>query len=315
MRRFSIWQVILLTALVGGCSAAKAPNEPAGDGAVEASGEMPDDKIGAPIPEKVGTAPGQQDFKDGEAAGMQPKPRMADKVSWCAAVGIRTSMERCAGYTEEVANLSNGIAAFDPPRQMTTGQTEIVRLAIARDSGSRPTRAEEMIGGGATTETRDVVIGAKMRAEIIGGRAFEIDPQGPQDKFMGRSREKAWSWNVTPKLSGKHSLSATITVLAEDGTILDNFESRPITIMVAVSDAEAQAAKRDRTRKDLAWYEEVGRLLTNLWWVWIGLAIAIAVGVWRFIRAARTGTDPAVKAVIPEEKPVEKEDKGKKPSG
>lgn len=302
MQKISPWLLLLLLTGLSACSAAQREKN-TDDAAVEAAAGTDEAEVDPGAGAKDAGDPPSEEGGDKSAdpkppassGGMIAKgitPRNGGPLAWCEAIGKRTTAENCVGYSEEVANLSKGVAAFDPPRQMVAGEPVTVRLGIARDGSSTPPRAQEMIGGGAATELRDVVIGTKMRAQLSGGRAFEIDPAGPQDKFMGRAREQLWIWNVTPKLAGKHGLSATITVLAEDGTILDNFESRVIEVDVAVSAEAAREAKRDRTREDLAWYQELGKTLTELWWVWIGLAIAIAVGIWRFIAAAKTGTDP-----------------------
>lgn len=236
-----------------------------------------------PVPPVTGSAPNI----NAKATGGMPTA-----LIWCRTVGKRTTAETCTGYQEEIADLTKGVAAFDPPRQMVKNEIRIVRLGVARDDGSTPPRATEIVGGDADTAVRAVEIGAKMRAQLSGGAAFTIDPAEPQDKFMGRAKEQVWTWNVTPKLQGKHSLSATITVLAEDGTVLDNYESKAIEVEVAVSEAEALQAKRDRTRGTIKWYEELGKLLTDLWYVWLGLALAVIYGIWRMVRAARTGEDP-----------------------
>ena len=219
---------------------------------------------------------------------------------FCKTVGKRTSAAQCALYDEDVANLEQGVAAFNPPRKMTKGQMVLVRLSLARDDGSTPSRAQEMIGGGDTTVVRKLKIGAIMRAQLSGGAAFQIDPAAPQDKFLGGSLEDQWEWNVTALVAGQHSLSATITVLAEDGTPLQKFINNPITVEIDISEAERRANEHAERLANASFWTEYGEKLAKLWGVWLALAIAIAVGVWRFIRTARTGTDPVVGAIIPE---------------
>jgi hypothetical protein len=198
---------------------------------------------------------------------------------------------------------------------MTKGQTVLVRLGLARDDGSTPSRAQDIIGGGDMTVVRKLKIGAMMRAQLSGGAAFKIDPAAPQDKFLGGSLEDQWEWNVTALVAGQHSLSATITVLAEDGTPLQKFISNPISVDIAVSEKERLEELKKKRLEDASFWTEYGEKLAKLWGVWLALAIAIAVGIWRFVRTARTGTDPIVEAILAEDKPEEKEDKGKKPSG
>jgi len=63
---------------------------------------------------------------------------------------------------------------------------------------------------------RDVLIGRKMYAELI-GQDFEIQPSGIQEQTYIEGRSLRWSWWVKPKRAGKEGLPLEIKVMADPG--------------------------------------------------------------------------------------------------
>lgn len=210
-----------------------------------------------------------------------------DRMIWCSDVRKRVSARLCQNYRDQIADLDQGVAAFDPPRDMVKGISREVRLAIGPEE-ERP-RIETMAGNEGKAATADIEIGAKMRARLV-GRAFDIDPELPVDLEMGRSRRQVWTWDVTPKRVGKHPLSAEITVLATDGTILNRYPSDLIQVDVTVSQNEAEeiaraqrAKKRQAAEEDIGFLTRMAKLLLDFWWA-VVLLLGGIVGGFFYLR-------------------------------
>lgn len=201
---------------------------------------------------------------------------------WCSDVRKRVPATLCQDYRDQIADLDQGIAAFDPPRDMVKGKTSEVRLAIGPEE--EKSRIESLAGDVGKPVTAGIEIGAKMRARLT-GRAFDIDPDIPVDLEMGRSRRQVWSWDVTPKREGTHPLSAEITVLASDGTILNRYPSDLIRVNVTVSQSEAReiaraerAKKRAEAEKEVGFWTRMAKLLLEFWWAVVALLGGIIGG-------------------------------------
>lgn len=217
-----------------------------------------------------------------DSAALQSADNQLDQVIWCREVRKRVLAKLCQNYRDQIADLDQGVAAFDPPRNMVKGRAREVRLAIgpAEEKPQIETRAGEE-GEAATAE---IEIGAKMRARLI-GRAFDIDPDTSVDLEMGRSRRQVWTWDVTPKREGTHPLSAEITVLATDGTILNRYPSDLIEVNVTVSQSEAEeiarvqrAKKRQDAEEQVGFWTRMAKLLLDFWWAGIFLLGGIIGG-------------------------------------
>ncbi|WP_231862628.1 hypothetical protein [Sphingorhabdus sp. M41] len=211
---------------------------------------------------------------------------------WCSAVGRRLPRAQCENYAEQIADLRSGVAAFNPNRSMVKGVPTEVRLAIGPEEEKE--RTVERAGGEGEAQTAEIEIGAKMRARLK-GRAFEIDPAEPVDQVMGRNRRQVWNWDVTPRRDGSHQLSAEITVLAEDGTVLENQSSKVINVTVVVSEAERAALERERLLKkrqileeDVGWITRFLKILDDFSLALLAFLTTIIVGVITlFVRAKK----------------------------
>jgi hypothetical protein len=296
MHRFS---TVIAALLLSACSAgrpaesaveAAAPNAaeaPAGEAAgypipaaaVEApeaglAEEMAEIEAGAGAPDAAAAAPtddGTQPSGGARDPQENPKAIAASAPSIrCREVRKRTTAEQCEDYRQQIADLGAGVAAFDPPRNMVKGVPVEVRLAIGPETDR--TAVVRGAGGDADAVIAPIAVGARMRARLI-GRAFTIDPAEPVDLEMGRARRQVWNWDVTPLREGQHPLSAEITVLADDGTVLDRYPSELVQVEVSVSETEAQRREREkqledrqRTEEDLGFYTRFLGILGDFWW-------------------------------------------------
>lgn len=283
--RLSIVTHVLALCLLAACSAseqnAEAPAEEAiAESAVESptvgsAEDMAEVEAGAGVPTDAAASP---DDDDAGMIGSAPDEQEGAKAAAtapaamirCRAVGKRTTAEQCEDYRQQIADLDAGVAAFDPPRAMVKGVPVEVRLAIGPEEERGI--AVRAVGGSDDAVVAPVAVGTRMRAQLI-GRAFSVDPAAPVDQDMGRARRQVWSWDVTPLREGQHPLSAEITVLADDGTVLDRYPSDLVQVEVSVSETEAQRKareaqleKRQRAEEDLGFYTRFLGILGDFWW-------------------------------------------------
>jgi hypothetical protein len=249
-----------------------ATDEENGEAAADAAGEAVEAAADAVAGD--GTDEAADEAPNGYVAGQSTDIPPVQSV-WCSDVRKRVPATLCQDYRDQIADLDQGIAAFDPPRDMVKGKTSEVRLAIGPEE--EKLRVESLAGDEGKAVTAGIEIGAKMRARLT-GRAFDIDPDVPVDLEMGRSRRQVWTWDVTPKREGTHPLSAEITVLATDGTILNRYPSDLIRVNVTVSESEAReiaraerAQKRAEAEKEVGFWTRMAKLLLEFWWAAVAL--------------------------------------------
>ena len=314
--RLHLCSTIIAAMLLSACSAERpaesAVEATAPDAVVEApeagvAEEMAEIEPGAGALEDAAASP---DDDESPTVGATPNPQENQKATAapaptirCREVGKRTTAEQCEDYRQQIADLGAGVAAFDPPRTMVKGVPVEVRLAIGPE-GDRA-GAVRSVGGSEDAVIAPIAVGTVMRAQLI-GRAFTVDPAQPVDLVMGRARRQVWSWDVTPLREGQHPLSAEITVLADDGTVLDRYPSDLVQVEVSVSETEAQAAARQRLLEeraereiDIGWYAKLLGLLGDLWWAAV-LFVGGLIGGFFYLRNRWRNQD----AVRPTEVPT-----------
>ncbi|MEO9599554.1 hypothetical protein [Parasphingorhabdus sp.] len=269
------------------------PDEsPAADMALE-------DQVSAPVAEydqppiaDEGRSPASVPIVAGaDEPGVLDQPT-ENRLIWCSEVGRRLPQEQCNDYAEQIADLRSGVAAFNPDRNMVKDRPTEVRLAIGPEEERE--RIISRAGGEGRAQTAEIEIGARMRARLK-GRGFDIDPDEPVDQAMGRNRRQVWNWDVTPRRAGSHQLSAEITVLAEDGTVLDNQSSEVIDVTVVVSESERAALEREKIRKkrqnleeDVGWATGFLKILDDFSVALLALLTTIIVGgITLFVRAKK----------------------------
>jgi hypothetical protein len=64
-------------------------------------------------------------------------------------------------------------------------------------------------------ESEAVSVASVMAVELIGGGAFEIDPEGPQEQLVPPSGFSEWSWFVLPQESGDQTLRFIVSVVIQ----------------------------------------------------------------------------------------------------
>ncbi len=298
--RLHCLSTIIAASLLWACSverpAESAVESAAPDAVVEApeaglTEEMAQIEPGVGAPDDAAASP---DDVDAVTPGVAPNPQENQKATAapapsirCREVGKRTTAEQCEDYRQQIADLDAGVAAFDPPRAMVKGVPVEVRLAIGPEAERAV--AVRAVGGSEDAVVATIAVGTVMRAQLI-GRAFTVDPAAPVDLVMGRARRQVWNWDVTPLREGQHPLSAEITVLADDGTVLDRYPSDLVQVDVSVSETEAQAEERQRTRdkraeteEDFSFYTRFLGILGDFWWALV-LFVGGLIGGFFYLR-------------------------------
>jgi hypothetical protein len=93
---------------------------------------------------------------------------------------------------------------------MKVGTESSVTVRISRNP------SEDLFEGVDTPgESEAVSVASVMAVELIGGGAFEIDPEGPQEQLVPPSGFSEWSWFVLPQESGDQTLRFIVSVVIQ----------------------------------------------------------------------------------------------------
>jgi len=277
-------------------AACNAPNEPTD--ATNAVWEEPaENAAGAGGNVSENTMAGMDNAADNatgdNASGGHPTVLPISANIWCPVIRARTSQARCDDLTEQQANLEKGIAAFNPPREMTMGQATRVYLPIGRVAHEAAVvRAAGGPAGSAATVA--VRIGRFMTA-TLSGSAFDIAPIGDPQRDLGGSSSETWEWDVTPTAGGTQSLRVELETFAQDEngqrTRLALFRSPPISVDVTVTGEQKRKAALEQAGREIGNTTPLMESLTK----WLGLlaALLLAAGIvwWRVRNFGRKPKD------------------------
>lgn len=148
----------------------------------------------------------------------------------CPQLGTMLSKAECDNYAVLHAAMQSGIAAFDPPRTMKSGEQYPIKLVV----GSEEVRAAVIDAATDAGQVKavDVRLGAWVCAELL---ATQFDLSGParQCRERGAARMLSWDWTVSPKHGGRLKLGVKIeSFTAKGGRPLDVIDSRMINVDV-----------------------------------------------------------------------------------
>jgi len=213
--------------------------------------------------------------------------------AWCAIARARTSEAFCAELAVQRDSLAEGVAAFNPPRQMTLGEPTRVTLPI----GAKAERAAvERQAGGAPGEavSVEIRIGRYMTASLSGS-AFDITPVGSPERDLGMSNREDWQWDVKPLAQGAQTLQVEVEAFARDEagkrTRIELFRSEPIAVDVDVTGEQARKNAIDQASREIGNTTPLLETMTK----WLGglAALILAAGVvkWRLRNFGRRAPD------------------------
>lgn len=109
-----------------------------------------------------------------------------------------------------------GTIVYSAPDESRVGESERVTVRLSREDPEDVGDAiihglQQSDGTGATPEPVEVT--ARMRAELDGRSAFEIDALTPELQRLRQTGFGEWRWVVTPTRPGTHPLVLTVTAL------------------------------------------------------------------------------------------------------
>ncbi|NYT39905.1 hypothetical protein HZY97_03995 [Sphingomonas sp. R-74633] len=207
----------------------------------------------------------------------------------CPAIGGKLAAPaQCDEYTRQANALTDGVAAFDPPRKMRMGAPETITLVIgqAADAGAVTNAVVGDSGDTNMVRTEKISIGENVSAELTSPNAmFKIAPEGRVVKAMPARGQQIWQWSVEALVPGKHKLTLTVGVpiMGSGGEVWQPvLEPRTFEI-------DVQA--RQRTWPE--YFDDMAKFFTSLKGALLALAAVVgAVGaIWLALKKLRGGQE------------------------
>jgi hypothetical protein len=128
----------------------------------------------------------------------------------------------------EYDNLKSGRMLFNPPVEMTVGQSEVIEVRIQPNAVAltgtllppTPVITEDLLGSGTPTVEPLEKVGRYMRVALKGDDgAFDIRLlNADEEQFVPDNTVTSWKWSVTPHVSGEHALHVVATVILGKAT-------------------------------------------------------------------------------------------------
>lgn len=107
----------------------------------------------------------------------------------------------------EFARLGKGNILYNPPTEMTVGESERVEVRITQ-GGQEALQAEPLKGSGAP-QIEQIPVASFMKVRLTGD-GFEIMPLSSEEQVVVQDGYTEWAWDVTPQKSGDHRLAITV---------------------------------------------------------------------------------------------------------
>lgn len=181
---------------------------------------------------------------------------------------------------DDLYDVTSGVAAFDPPRDMTRGVKETIRLVIGSEQSVEDVEAKAEDEGNPVSEALD--LGLWVCAELI-AENFAVEQDLEQCYSRGRSRYKVISWNVTPEKGGNQIVQVQVSSYAQKGgELIDSIPSDAISVSIAVTGSDKMVGFFDEISKVLLSLKGMLAILLSV----VGIIAAI---VWR---SKRIGQKP-----------------------
>lgn len=139
-----------------------------------------------------------------EPAGVTSTPEVS-----IPSTGGGGAIDVAALVSAALTQLEQGRLAFNPPSEMTVGQTERVTVRIAKEAGADNIGVGMAGVGEATVEP--IKVGTFMKARLQ-GQGFDIQPLNNEEQIVAGDTFTEWQWDVTPREAGPHKLSLLVTV-------------------------------------------------------------------------------------------------------
>ena len=187
----------------------------------------------------------------------------------------------------EDGDILKGRGAFINPGDMNVGLWYPLRFVVGPDEAAIKDEAGSQLL--ATSET--VFVGDIMQVTLLPNRNFDIEPKTSARTRTGIDKSASWSWNVSPKRDGSHSLEAKIEVLRLVNGKYEVVDEKTRNVAIKVKVGTWQGLMNALTNA-----ASLGDVLTTLFNSWRGTfaaLTALAVAAWGAWAAIRRGKKPA----------------------
>jgi len=181
----------------------------------------------------------------------QGAPPMADTMAQHF-VPLMGSLDPVAAFVKD--HMQPGSAAFFAPSPIRRGEVVEATLEIGPPSIRPETLQEELhrlAGRPGVGNHEKIKIAPRMLAELTADQECTILPAGRVEQAVMLGRRTSWKWTVTPQVSGKTHLTATLYA----PVILENHES-PYLVMPFSKTVEVYVTAPQRFSDWLAWAKE-----------------------------------------------------------
>jgi hypothetical protein len=93
---------------------------------------------------------------------------------------------------------------YESDKQMTLGDSDVVRAAVTLDQSTPPDKILQRTG--AAQET-GLVVSCRLQARLSASPdAFDVSETGWISRALLASQTQRWDWHVTPRIGGTHTL-------------------------------------------------------------------------------------------------------------
>ena len=183
-------------------------------------------------------------------------------------------------------DILKGRGGFINPGDMNVGLWYPLRFVVGPDEAA----IKDEAGSQELATSAAVYVGDTMRVTLLPNRNFDFEPTTPARRRTGIDKSGSWSWNVSPKRDGTHSLEAKVEVLRlVNGrySVVDE-KTRNVSIKVKVGTWQGLM----NALKNAASLGDVLATLFNSWRGAFAALSALALAVWGAYGAIRRGKKP-----------------------
>ena len=179
-----------------------------------------------------------------------------------------------------------GRGGFINPGDMNVGLWYPLRFVVGPDE----TAIRDEAGGQELAPSAAVFVGDTMRVTLLPNRNFEFEPTTPGRIRTGIDKSGSWSWNVSPKRDGTHSLEAKVEVLRMVNGRYSVVDEKTRNVSVKVKVGTWQGLMNALT--NAASLGDVLATLFNSWRGTFAALSALALAIWGAWGAIRWGKKP-----------------------
>jgi hypothetical protein len=167
--------------------------------------------------------------------------------------GLGSYERRCARLNAQGARAR---VLYEPRTKMSRGRSDLVTAAVTLDQRAPP---DQILKRPGAAEEPGVVVSCRIQAKLRSApHVFELDPNGWVARSLLTVDTTRWSWYVTPKVGGTHTLVLLIRPIVR---------ARPVGSAepVSVSEVESDVQEYEtRVHVSVPWTERPQETMSRL---------------------------------------------------